>query len=102
MCVSSPSAYFWSTGMTRCRSGTAYESCRPTLSAYDAQHVALSEALDVPLLTADSHIARAEYMLPVDIVPEQKAFRHVRTRKSVEPTARPLSEIRQVYQSVIA
>jgi predicted nucleic acid-binding protein len=29
------------------------------LSAYDAQYVALSEALDVPLLTADSRIARA-------------------------------------------
>lgn len=29
------------------------------LSAYDAQYVALSEALMVPLLTADHHIARA-------------------------------------------
>jgi predicted nucleic acid-binding protein len=29
------------------------------LSAYDAQYVALSEALDVPLLTADHRIARA-------------------------------------------
>jgi predicted nucleic acid-binding protein len=29
------------------------------LSAYDAQYVALSESLDVPLLTADQRIARA-------------------------------------------
>jgi predicted nucleic acid-binding protein len=30
-----------------------------SLSTYDAQYVALSEALDVPLLTADLRIARA-------------------------------------------
>jgi predicted nucleic acid-binding protein len=30
-----------------------------TLSAYDAQYIALSEALDAPLLTADHRIARA-------------------------------------------
>ena len=42
------------------------------------------------------------YLPPVEVVPEQKAFRHVKTRKVVEPTARPLPEIRQIYQRVIA
>ena len=42
------------------------------------------------------------YLPPVEVVPEQKAFRHVKTRKVVEPTARPLAEIRQIYKSVIA
>ena len=42
------------------------------------------------------------YLPPVDVVPEQKAFRHVKTRKVVEPTARPQPEIRLIYQSVIA
>ncbi|MDQ2873591.1 MAG: restriction endonuclease [Actinomycetota bacterium] len=42
------------------------------------------------------------YLPPVDIVPGQKMFRHVKTRKSVESTARPLPEVRQIYQSVIA
>jgi restriction system protein len=41
-------------------------------------------------------------LAPVEVVPAQKAFRHVKTRKVVEPTARPLPEIRQIYQSVIA
>ena len=49
-----------------------------------------------------SLIAVEWYLPPVDIVPEQKAFRHVKTRKSVESVARPLAEIRQIYQSVIA
>ena len=39
---------------------------------------------------------------PVEVVPEQKAFRHVKNRKVVEPTARPVPEIRQIYQRVIA
>jgi predicted nucleic acid-binding protein len=32
---------------------------RGTLSAYDAAFVALAEALDVPLITCDGHLARA-------------------------------------------
>lgn len=32
---------------------------RDNLSAYDATYVALAEALDYPLLTADGHLARA-------------------------------------------
>jgi restriction system protein len=42
------------------------------------------------------------YLPPVDVVPAQKAFRHVKARKTVEPTARPPAEIRLIYQSVIA
>jgi len=42
------------------------------------------------------------YLPPVEVVPEQKSFRHIKTRKVVEPVARPLPEIRQIYQSVIA
>jgi restriction system protein len=42
------------------------------------------------------------YLPPVEVVPAQKAFRHIKTRKVVEPTARPLTETRQIYQSVIA
>ncbi len=51
----------------------------------------------------ESSLLAVEWYLPsVEIVPEQKAFRHVKTRKVVEPTARPLPEIRQIYQRVIA
>lgn len=32
---------------------------RPTLTSYDAWYVAIAEALDVPLATADLHLARA-------------------------------------------
>jgi restriction system protein len=42
------------------------------------------------------------YLPPVEVIPEQKAFRHIKTRKIVEPTARPVPEIRQIYRSVIA
>lgn len=42
------------------------------------------------------------YLPPVEIVPEHKSFRHIKTRKVVEPVARPLPEIRQIYQRVIA
>ncbi|WP_207944867.1 hypothetical protein [Actinomadura rubrisoli] len=42
------------------------------------------------------------YLPPVEIVPEHKSFRHIKTRKAVEPTIRPLTEIRQIYQRVIA
>ena len=44
-----------------------------------------------------------EWYLPlVDVVPKYKAFRHIKTRKVIEPRARPVAEIRQLYQSVIA
>jgi restriction system protein len=51
----------------------------------------------------ESSLAAVEwYLPPVEVVPENKAFRHVKTRKVVEPVARPLSEIREIYQRVIA
>jgi restriction system protein len=51
----------------------------------------------------ESSLAAVEwYLPPVEIVPEYKAFRHVKARKVVEPIARPLPEIRQIYQRVIA
>ena len=68
-------------------------------SPYPADFPAEKSAGYVP---ESSLMAVEWYLPPVDIVPEQKAFRHVKARKSVEPTARPLSEIRQVYQGVIA
>jgi restriction system protein len=37
-----------------------------------------------------------------DIVPEHKTFRHIKTRKVVEPTARPLADAQRLYNSVIA
>jgi restriction system protein len=42
------------------------------------------------------------YLPPVEVVPRDKAFRHIKTRKLVEAAARPLAEVRQTYQSVIA
>jgi restriction system protein len=51
----------------------------------------------------ESSLLAVEWYLPqVDIVPEHKVFRHIKTRKSIESTARPLQEIRQIYQRVIA
>lgn len=51
----------------------------------------------------ESSLLAVEWYLPlVEVVPEQKAFRHVKTRKVVEPTARPLPETRKIYQGVIA
>src|SRR6266536_411684 len=40
------------------------------------------------------------YLPPVEVIPVQKAFRHVKSRKVVEPVARPVAEIRQIYQGV--
>ncbi|WP_327145238.1 restriction endonuclease [Nocardia sp. NBC_01327] len=42
------------------------------------------------------------YLPPIEVVPEQKAYRHIKARKAVEPTVRPVKEIRQLYQRVIA
>jgi restriction system protein len=44
-----------------------------------------------------------EWFLPTfDIIPEHKAFRHIKTRKAVEPVARPPAEVQRLYNAVIA
>ena len=51
----------------------------------------------------ESSLLAVEWYLPTfDVVPEHKAFRHIKTRKVIEPTARPPAETRRLYQSVIA
>jgi restriction system protein len=51
----------------------------------------------------ESSLLAVEWYLPLtDVVPKYKAFRHIKTRKVVEPTPRPVTETRQLYQSVIA
>jgi restriction system protein len=48
-------------------------------------------------------VRSVEWYLPsVEVVPGEKAFRHVKIHKAVEPTARPLAESGKLYQSVIA
>jgi restriction system protein len=42
------------------------------------------------------------YLPPPEVVPQNKAFRHIKTRKVVEPVSRPVPEIRRIYQSIIA
>jgi restriction system protein len=68
-------------------------------SPYPADFPAERSAGYVP---ESSLLAVEWYLPPLDVVPEQKAFRHVKTRKVVEPIARPQPEIRLIYQSVIA
>jgi restriction system protein len=51
----------------------------------------------------ESSLLAVEWYLPlVDVVPKYKAFHHIKTRKVVEPIPRPVGEVRQIYQSVIA
>lgn len=51
----------------------------------------------------ESSLVAVEWYLPnIDVIPEHKTFRHIKTRKVVEPTARPPGETRQLYLSVIA
>jgi restriction system protein len=68
-------------------------------SPYPADFPAERSAGYVP----ESSLLAVEWYLPtVEVIPIQKAFRHIKTRKVVEPTARPVPEIRKAYQSVIA
>jgi restriction system protein len=51
----------------------------------------------------ESSLLAVEWFLPTfDIIPEHKAFRHVKTRKAVEPTARPAVDAQRLYNAVIA
>ncbi|MFI6801086.1 restriction endonuclease [Streptosporangium canum] len=51
----------------------------------------------------ESSLLAIEWYLPLpDIVPEYKLYKHIKTRRAVEPTSRPVPEGRQIYQRVIA
>jgi restriction system protein len=51
----------------------------------------------------ESSLLAVEWYLPtVDIVPEYKAYRHIKTRKVIEPVSRPLAETGSLYQSITA
>jgi restriction system protein len=51
----------------------------------------------------ESTLLAVEWYLPiVDIVPEYKAYRHIKTRKVIEPVNRPLAETGSLYQSITA
>jgi restriction system protein len=51
----------------------------------------------------ESSLLAVEWYLPsVDIVPQYQSYRHIKTRKTVEPTARPVKETRRLYQRMIA
>jgi restriction system protein len=51
----------------------------------------------------ESALLAVEWFLPTfDIVPEHKEFRHVKTRKAVEPVARSAADAQQFYKAVIA
>jgi restriction system protein len=51
----------------------------------------------------ESSLLAVEWFLPTfDIIPEHKAFRHVKTRKAVEPTTRPAADSQRLYNAVIA
>jgi restriction system protein len=51
----------------------------------------------------ESSLLAVEWFLPtLEAIPQHKAFRHIKTRKTVEPTNRPPQEIRHLYQRVIA
>ena len=51
----------------------------------------------------ESLLLAVEWFLPTfDIIPEHKAFKHVKTRKTVEPVAMPPAEAQRLYNAVIA
>ena len=51
----------------------------------------------------ESSLLAVEWCLPpVEVVPEYSSFRHLGAGQIIEPAARPVPEIRQIYQAVIA
>ncbi|MEU1836936.1 restriction endonuclease [Micromonospora chersina] len=51
----------------------------------------------------ESALLAIEWRLPsIDIVPDRRAYRYVKTRDAIEGTARPVAEIRETYQQVVA
>jgi restriction system protein len=51
----------------------------------------------------ESSLLAVEWFLPAfEIIPEHKAFRHVKARKAVEPVARPPADAQRLYIAVIA
>ncbi len=51
----------------------------------------------------ESALLAVEWCLPpVEVVPEYTSFRHLSAGQIIEPAARPVPEIRQIYQAVIA
>ena len=51
----------------------------------------------------ESSLLAVQWFLPTfDIIPEHKAFRHVKTRKAVEPIARSPADAQRLYNAVIA
>ena len=51
----------------------------------------------------ESSLLAVEWFLPTfDVVPQHKEFRHVKSRKAVEPVARPAAESQRLYKAVIA
>lgn len=51
----------------------------------------------------ESSLLAVEWFLPTfEVVPEHKAFKHVKARKAVEPVARTLADAQRIYNGVIA
>jgi restriction system protein len=51
----------------------------------------------------ESRLLAVEWFLPTfDIIPEHKAFKHIKARKTVEPVAMPPAEAQRLYNAVIA
>jgi restriction system protein len=51
----------------------------------------------------ESGLLAVEWFLPtMDIIPKDKSFRHVKSRKAIEATARQAPEIHRLYLSIIA
>jgi restriction system protein len=51
----------------------------------------------------ESSLLAVEWFLPTfDIIPQHKAFRHVKTRKAIDPAPMPPAEAHRLYNAVIA